>query len=159
MIRLCFVCLGNICRSPTAEGVMLALVQRERLQADFTIDSAGTAGYHVGERPDRRTLATARAHGVELPSRARKWLASDFANFDLVLAMDANNRAELLALAPDQRARDKVLLLRSFEPNAELDAAVPDPYYGGAEGFEEVFAICERACRGLLVSLRREYRL
>jgi protein-tyrosine phosphatase len=159
MIRLCFVCLGNICRSPTAEGVMLALVQREGLQGDFTIDSAGTAGYHVGERPDRRTLATARTHGVELPSRARKWLASDFANFDLVLAMDANNRAELLALAPDQRARDKVLLLRSFEPNAELDAAVPDPYYGGAEGFEEVFAICERACRGLLVSLRREYRL
>jgi protein-tyrosine phosphatase len=159
MIRLCFVCLGNICRSPTAEGVMLALVEREGLQGDFTIDSAGTAGYHVGERPDRRTLATARTHGVELPSRARKWLASDFASFDLVLAMDASNRAELLALAPDQRARDKVLLLRSFEPNAELDAAVPDPYYGGAEGFEEVFAICERACRGLLVSLRREYRL
>jgi len=159
MVRLCFVCLGNICRSPTAEGVMLALVQREGLQAGFTIESAGTAGYHVGERPDRRSLATAKAHGVQLPSRARKWLVGDFARFDLVLAMDANNRADLLALAPDPLARDKVLLLRSFEPDAELDAAVPDPYYGGPEGFEEVFAICERACRGLLVSLRREYRL
>jgi protein-tyrosine phosphatase len=159
MIRLCFVCLGNICRSPTAEGVMLALVQREGLSQHFSIESAGTASYHVGERPDRRTLATARTHGVELPSRARQWLATDFAKFDLVLAMDSNNRADLLGLAPDALARDKVLLLRSFEPDAELDAAVPDPYYGGPAGFEEVFAICERACLGLLASLRREYRL
>jgi len=159
MIRLCFVCLGNICRSPTAEGVMLDLVQREGLHNAFSIDSAGTAGYHVGERPDRRSLATARTHGVELPSRARQWLASDFAKFDLVLAMDTNNRADLLALAPDTLARDKVLLLRGFDADAEPDAAVPDPYYGGAEGFEEVFAICERACRGLLTSLRREYSL
>lgn len=159
MIRLCFVCLGNICRSPTAEGVMLALVEREGLKDSFRIDSAGTAGYHVGERPDRRALATAESHGVALPSRARKWFASDFAAFDLVLAMDADNRADLLALAPDQRARDKVRLLRSFEPDAALDAPVPDPYYGGPEGFEEVFVICQRACRGLLSHLREAYRL
>ncbi|MEY4511055.1 MAG: hypothetical protein RLZZ450_3177 [Pseudomonadota bacterium] len=138
---------------------MLALVQREGLLGEFVIESAGTAGYHVGERPDRRTLAAAKTHGVELPSRARQWLKTDFAKFDWVLAMDTNNRANLLALAPDQESRDKVRLLRSFDPDAERDAAVPDPYYGGAEGFEEVFAICERACRGLLASLRREYRL
>lgn len=138
---------------------MLDLVQREGLTKDFVIDSAGTAGYHVGERPDRRSIAAARTHGVALPSRARQWLASDFASFDLVLAMDANNRADLLALAPDDLSRDKVLLLRSFDPDAEPDAAVPDPYYGGPDGFEEVFAICQRACRGLLASLRREYRL
>jgi protein-tyrosine phosphatase len=159
MIRLCFVCLGNICRSPTAEGVMLKLLEQEGLADAFEIDSAGTAAYHVGERPDRRTLSTARTHGVELPSRARHWGREDFARFDLILAMDSHNRADLVAQAPDSLARDKVLLLRSFEPDAPLDAAVPDPYYGGPEGFEEVFQICERACRGLLAHLRREYRL
>lgn len=159
MVRLCFVCLGNICRSPTAEGVMLALVQREGLKDEFAIESAGTAGYHVGERPDRRALATARTHNVKLPSRGRRFRRDDFARFDLVLAMDAANRSDLLALAPSDAARGKVLLLRDFEPEAGLDAAVPDPYYGGPEGFEEVFAICERACAGLLAHLRREYRL
>jgi protein-tyrosine phosphatase len=159
MIRLCFVCLGNICRSPTAEGVMLRLVEREELASAFLIESAGTAHHHVGERPDRRALSTARAHGVELPSRARQFRASDFARFDLVLAMDVDNRDQLLNLAPDELARGKVLLLRDFEPDAGLERSVPDPYYGGPEGFEQVFAICEGACRGLLAQLRREYRL
>lgn len=159
MVRICFVCLGNICRSPTAEGIMLHLVEQAGLAATFTIDSAGTAGYHVGERPDRRTLATAKARGVRLPSRARQWAAADFARFDLVLAMDADNRATLLQLAPDDAARGKVLLLRSFDPYATPDAAVPDPYYGGAEGFEEVFDVCESACRGLLAHLRNEHGL
>jgi len=159
MIRLCFVCLGNICRSPTAEGVMLKLVEQAGLGDRFVIESAGTAAYHVGERPDRRTQATARTHGVELPSRAARFGATDFARFDLVLAMDTNNRADLLTLASDATERDKVLLLRSFEPGAEPDAAVPDPYYGGAEGFEEVFSICQRACAGLLENLRRAHGL
>jgi protein-tyrosine phosphatase len=159
MIRLCFVCLGNICRSPTAEGVMLHLIEQAGLRDHFTVESAGTAAYHVGERPDRRTQATARTHGVALPSRAQLFRAQDFARFDLVLAMDTNNRADLLALAPDAAARNKVLLLRSFEPSSEPDAVVPDPYYGEAEGFEEVFAICERACAGLLASLRRTHDL
>jgi protein-tyrosine phosphatase len=135
---------------------MLHLVEREGLAHAFTIESAGTADYHVGERPDRRTLATARHHGVELPSRARQFQRDDFARFDLVLAMDSNNRDDLLRLAPDAAARDKVLLLRSFDADAPADAAVPDPYYGGADGFEDVFAICERACEGLLAQLRRE---
>jgi protein-tyrosine phosphatase len=159
MMRLCFVCLGNICRSPTAEGVMRDLVRREGLDETFAIESAGTAAYHVGELPDRRTRATAKARGIELTSRARHFQRSDFARLDLVLAMDRANRETLLALAPDELARGKVLLLRSFEPDAELDADVPDPYYGGQEGFERVFEICEAACRGLLAHLRRERRL
>jgi protein-tyrosine phosphatase len=92
-------------------------------------------------------------------SRARQWQRSDFNRFDLVLAMDRDNREALLHMAPDELARGKVLLLRSFEPDAELDAEVPDPYYGGPEGFERVFDICEAACRGLLVHLRRELRV
>lgn len=159
MLRLCFVCLGNICRSPTAEGIMLHLVTQSGLSDHVEIDSAGTGGYHVGERPDRRSLQTARTRGVPLPSRARQWIASDFARFDLILAMDADNRADLLQLAPDQEARDKVLLLRSFDPEAPPDAPVPDPYYGGPEGFEEVFDVCEAACRGLLAHLRKAYAL
>ena len=138
---------------------MLHLVEREGLASEFVIDSAGTGGYHVGERPDRRSLATARARGVELPSRARQWQREDFEHFDLVLAMDRANRDTLLDMAPDELARGKVLLLRSFEPDAELDAEVPDPYFGGPEGFERVFDICDAACHGLLAHLRRERRL
>jgi protein-tyrosine phosphatase len=156
MPRLCFVCLGNICRSPTAEGLMAHLVEQAGLADRFEIDSAGTAAYHVGERPDRRTIATAKLHGVQLPSRARQFKREDFARFDLVLAMDTNNRDDLLRLAPSAEARAKVLLLRDFEPDAGPDASVPDPYYGEQEGFEEVFAICQRACTGLLATLRRE---
>jgi protein-tyrosine phosphatase len=147
---VCFVCLGNICRSPTAEGVMHHLVAQAGRAAAFEIDSAGTAAYHAGERPDRRSLATARAHGVELPGRARQFQREDFARFDHVLAMDRENLRELLRLAPDAASRAKVALLRSFDPNAPPDAEVPDPYYGGADGFERVFEICMAACRGLL---------
>jgi protein-tyrosine phosphatase len=159
MIRLCFVCLGNICRSPTAEGVMAHLVAQAGLGEHFQIESAGTAGYHVGEPPDRRTVATAHTHGVTLPSRAQQWKSTDFARFDLVLAMDTDNRADLLRSAPDDEARDRVLLLRDFEPGAGPDASVPDPYYGEQAGFEEVFQICQAACAGLLSVLRKQHGL
>ena len=138
---------------------MAHLVAQAGLSHAFAIESAGTAGYHVGERPDRRTIATAKTHGVSLASRARKFERADFARFDLVLAMDAQNRADLLALAPDQAARDKLLLLRDFEPEAGPDAAVPDPYYGEQAAFEQVFSICQAACQGLLSALRREHGL
>lgn len=138
---------------------MLQRVEQAGLAHAFTIDSAGTGDYHVGEPPDRRTLETARTRGVTLPSRARQWQRGDFAHFDLILAMDAENREALLRLAPDREARDKVLLLRSFDPAAPPDAAVPDPYYGGPDGFEEVFDVCDAACRGLLAHLRAAHKL
>jgi protein-tyrosine phosphatase len=150
VLRVCFVCLGNICRSPTAEGVMRHLVQQAGRAEGFEIDSAGTAAYHEGERPDRRSQATARARGVELPGRARQLRREDFRRFDHLLAMDRENLRELLRLAPDAAARAKVALLRSFDPEAPPGAEVPDPYYGGPEGFDRVFEICMAACRGFL---------
>ncbi|HKO94631.1 MAG TPA: low molecular weight protein-tyrosine-phosphatase [Polyangiaceae bacterium] len=156
MIRLCFVCLGNICRSPTAEGIMLHLVRAEGLHEHFQIESAGTGAYHVGERPDPRSLATAKARGVPLPSRARQFVKSDFERFDHVLAMDDNNRVALLRLTADARHHDKVQLLRRFDPRTPSGANVPDPYYGEGDGFEHVFDVCEAACRGLLAELRKQ---
>ena len=153
MTRVCFVCLGNICRSPTAEGIMLHLVNEAGLADQFAIESAGTGGYHVGEEPDPRTMRTARARGVQLPSRARKFEADDFARFDYVLAMDGENLRFLEALAPDAEARKKLHLLRSFDAESPAGAGVPDPYYGAGDGFERVFDICEAACRGLLTEL------
>ncbi|MCX4240766.1 low molecular weight protein-tyrosine-phosphatase [Paraliomyxa miuraensis] len=151
--RVCFVCLGNICRSPTAEGVFRHLVAAAEREHEFEIDSAGTAAYHEGERPDRRSLATARARGVDLPGRARQFRRGDFDRFDHVLAMDLDNQRALLRLAPNEAARAKVSLLRSFDPASPSDAEVPDPYYGGPDGFDRVFEICMAACQGLLTRL------
>ncbi len=158
-LKLCFVCLGNICRSPTAEGIMIHLVELAGLSSRFEIDSAGTAAYHVGERPDPRTLRVARSRGVDLPSIARQFEASDFGRFDYVLAMDVRNYESLSRLAGHGDARAKVHLLRSFDPNSQGDLDVPDPYYGGADGFGEVFSICEAACAGLLGRLREDHGL
>lgn len=157
MVRLCFVCLGNICRSPTAEGIMLQLVAEAGLSSEIQIDSAGTAAYHVGKGADPRSFQTAKRRGVHLPSVARAFTQADFARFDYVLAMDTENRENLLALASTAEARTKVHLLRSFDPLQPGEESVPDPYYGGAAGFETVFDICDAACRSLLAHLRREH--
>ena len=153
-IRVCFVCLGNICRSPTAEGVMRAQVLARGLADRFTIESAGTAAYHEGEKPDRRSRAAARLRGIELSSRARQFVRSDFPEFDYVLAMDRENLGALHALARGGEIRKRVVLLRSFEAKSASprDRApdVPDPYYGGPDGFERVLEICEASCTGLL---------
>jgi len=154
MVRICFVCLGNICRSPTAEAVMRHLVAGDGLRGEIEIASAGTGDWHVGEPRDRRSQAVGRARGIPLSGAARQFVSADFDDFDLVLAMDRSNRDDLLRLARDDADRAKVRLLRSFDAAAPRDADVPDPYYGGAHGFEEVFDICERACRGLLDHLR-----
>ncbi|HTV18712.1 MAG TPA: low molecular weight protein-tyrosine-phosphatase [Polyangiaceae bacterium] len=158
-VRVCFVCLGNICRSPTAEGVMKHLVQRAGLGERVAVESAGTADYHTGELPDRRARAAAQARGVALESRARQFVAGDFARLDYVLAMDEENERNLQRLAPDAEARAKVRLLRSFDAASPPGAPVPDPYYGGDDGFEQVLDLCEAACAGLLAELRREHRL
>jgi len=154
--RVCFVCLGNICRSPTAEGVFRHLVAEGRHHDAFEIDSAGTAAYHEGEPPDRRSTTTAQLRGVELTGRARQFRPEDFERFDHVLAMDRSNRDALRRMAPSDAARAKVRLLRDFEPDAPDDAEVPDPYYGGADGFDRVLDICMASCEGLLAHLLRD---
>lgn len=153
MIRICFVCLGNICRSPTAEGIMLALVAEAGLGEHIAIDSAGTGAWHVGERADARSREVAGRRGVELPSIARQFEHADFARFDYVIAMDAENAADLRALARDAATATRVHLLRRFDPESPPDAPVPDPYYGGDRGFDDVFDICHAACSGLLAHL------
>jgi protein-tyrosine phosphatase len=154
--RLCFVCLGNICRSPTAEAVMRHLVGEAGLTDRIHIDSAGTGDWHLGEAPDPRTQQTARRRGFHLDHRAQRFAAKDFARFDLILAMDGKNLRDLERMAPTPADRAKVRLLRSFDPKAPQGAEVPDPYYGGPNGFDEVFDVCEAACRGLLAHLKAQ---
>jgi len=158
MVRICFVCLGNICRSPTAEGIMLKLVADQGLTAQIAIDSAGTAGYHKGEPADRRSAQVASSRGVALPSRARQFMAADFGRFDYVLAMDGDNAARLRQLAPNAAAAGKVQRLREYQADAP-DLDVPDPYYGGPGGFDAVFDMCDEACRGLLAHIRKVHAL
>jgi protein-tyrosine phosphatase len=135
---------------------MRHLVKRAGLTERIAIASAGTGDWHVGHARDRRSRAVGEARGIPLSGTARQFVSDDFDDFDHVLAMDRANRDELLKLARDGGDRPKVALLRSFDPAAPPDAEVPDPYYGGAGGFDEVFDICERACRGLLERLARE---
>ncbi len=157
--RVCFVCLGNICRSPTAEGVFRHLVEQHELSNRIEIDSAGTAAYHVGEAADARAREAARRRGYALDGRARQFSKGDLSRFDLVLAMDEDNRRALSKLAATEAERSKIRLLRAFDPTALRNAEVPDPYYGGPAGFDEVIDICERSCRGLLEHLVREHGL
>jgi protein-tyrosine phosphatase len=155
-LRICFVCLGNICRSPTAHGVMEKLVADAGLGDRITLDSAGTGNWHVGELPDERAREHASRRGYPLTHRARQFVPSDFGRFELVLAMDRSNLAHLERLAAAYRANSPqaplppIELLRSYDPDAAPRAEVPDPYAGGGDDFEEVLDICERACRGLL---------
>ena len=153
-VRICFVCLGNICRSPTAEGVMRHLLRQEKLEDRFELDSAGTGSWHVGEPPDERATETARGRGFTLEGAARQFQARDFDRFDLVVAMDTSNKKNLERIAPDGDARGKVKLLRDFDPASPEGSEVPDPYFGGPEGFEDVFDIVDAACRGLLAHVR-----
>jgi len=159
MVRICFVCLGNICRSPTAEGVMRHLAHRDGLAERVHCESAGTEGWHQGEPADERTRRAARARGIDLTAAAQQFRRVDFARFDYVVAMDRANRRVLEKLAPDAAARGKVHLLRAFDAASPADADVPDPYYGGPAGFEEVLDLCEAACRGLLEHLRAKHGL
>jgi protein-tyrosine phosphatase len=153
MIRICFVCLGNICRSPTAECVFRHLVTEAGLSEHFEIDSAGTSNYHPGEEPDPRTRSAGQRRGVVIYGKARQVKHQDFTKFDFLLAMDGDNLEALRQRAP-RDSTAKLQLLRDFEAGAPADASVPDPYFGGEAGFDEVFAICERACAGLLEQLR-----
>jgi protein-tyrosine phosphatase len=150
-----FVCLGNICRSPTAEGTMRALVREAGMEERIELDSAGTGSWHVGSSPDERATAAAAGRGIALEGAARQVSVADFDDFNLMIAMDSANLSDLRALASDDRQREKVRLLREFEPagagSGDLD--VPDPYYGPGDGFERVLDMVEASCRGLLAQI------
>lgn len=158
MIRVCCVCLGNICRSPTAEGVLAHLIDEAGLSDQIEVDGAGTSGWHVGESPDPRSAAAARRHGVHLRGQSRQFQPEDFGRFDYIVAMDRKNRRDLLAMAPDAQAAARVSLLRSHDPEADGED-VPDPYYGQGDGFERVYQICLAGCRGLLADIRARHGL
>jgi low molecular weight protein-tyrosine phosphatase len=156
-MRILFVCLGNICRSPTAEGTMRALVRDAGLDDQIELDSAGTGAWHVGSAPDERATVAAAARGIALEGSARRVHPSDFDEFDMIVAMDAANLAELRALAGDAASRRaKLRLLREFDPDSAGldDLDVPDPYYGTGDGFELVLDQVQAACAGLLAEIR-----
>jgi protein-tyrosine phosphatase len=144
------VCLGNICRSPLAEGIM-----RSKLSNDFIVDSAGTGGWHAGELPDKRSISTAKNRGLDITSqRARQFKISDFDTFDYIYVMDNSNYKDVMALAPNEEAKSKVkLILNELFPNENVD--VPDPYYGGQDGFENVFDMLNEACDVIVGKLKR----
>ena len=159
--RICFVCSGNICRSPIAEVVLRALAEREGLGADIVVDSAGTGDWHVGERADLRAIHVLSGAGYDGGThRARQFDPEWFAERDLVIALDRGHARVLRSWAPDDAARDKVRLLRSFDPDvpegAEPDLDVADPYYDGPEEFGEVLRQVETSCQGLLDHVRAE---
>lgn len=148
MERVLFVCLGNICRSPLAEGVLRHLVDERGLAGSIDVESAGTGAWHVGETPDPRSVEVAARHGVSLAGQfARKLSPMDYREFTRIFAMDAANLRELKSHAPTG-AVARVCMLRDLDPEGRGD--VPDPYYGGPEGFENVFAMVDRSCRALL---------
>ncbi|GJH11675.1 low molecular weight phosphotyrosine protein phosphatase [Caballeronia novacaledonica] len=154
-IAICFVCLGNICRSPSAEAVMRDLVERAKLAERIVIDSAGTGDWHIGEAPDERAQKAARKRGYDLSKlRGRQVAAADFARFDLFIVMDDANATALTAVCPPEY-RDKIRLLMEFATNDDSRVVV-DPYFGGEEGFEKVLDQCEDACESLLKALRAQ---
>ncbi len=153
-LRVLFVCLGNIVRSPLAEALFRHYVQQRGLTHKYTADSAGTGAWHVGEGPDPRMLRVAARHGIRYDHRARQFHPRDFETFDLILVMDHDNWAHLMALAAGRpEFHRKIRFLREFDPQGGPRAEVPDPYYGGMEGFERVYEVIDRSVRGLLDAL------
>jgi protein-tyrosine phosphatase len=153
--RILFVCLGNICRSPLAENVFRHLARERGVEEHLEIDSAGTSGYHRGAPPDQRSAEVARRRGVELTGSSRQLTVDDLRGFDYVIAMDAENLAEIQALGSALPDGARVHRLREWDPDAD-HPDVPDPYYGGPRGFEDVHDMVERACTALLNHVLRE---
>jgi len=153
-IKILFVCLGNICRSPSAEGIMKKIIRERGLESQFYIDSAGILNYHEGELPDGRMRAHARRRGYELTSRSRPVKFDDFMDFDLIIGMDDRNIADLKRLAPDSDSVQKIHRMTEFCTRFSFDH-VPDPYYGGTDGFELVLDLLEDACEGIIDKIKK----
>jgi protein-tyrosine phosphatase len=149
-MKILMVCLGNICRSPTAEGVMRHLLREQGLDGRVTVDSAGTGGWHIGQPRDHRSVAAAHRRGFSIDGQGRQVTREDFESYDLLLAMDGENLRELRRMAPPG-TEGKVRALRDWDPEGAGD--VPDPYYGEGDGFDEVLDIVERSCRALVADL------
>lgn len=156
-MRVCFVCMGNICRSPMAEAVMRDVVRKAGLSASIEVDSAGTSGWHIGSSPDLRAIAAAQLHGVSMAHRGRQFVTSDFDVFDLIVVMDFENRTELLRKARNGDEAAKVRLLRSFDPHADGAVEIADPFYGTSDDFDRVFDEIASSCEGLLQELQSSY--
>jgi len=155
-VKVLFVCMGNICRSPLAHGLFEDLVEKEGLSDLILVDSAGTHAYHVGEAPDPRSQQTAQRHGIDLSrQRARRVAQPDFGEFDYILAMDRDNYGILLGSSPEEH-HHKIRLFLEFAPE-RVEEEVPDPYYGGPDGFERVYDMVEAAAHGLLQEIRSRH--
>ena len=143
-VKILMVCLGNICRSPLAEGIM-----RAKLPENYIVDSAGTGAWHSGQLPDKRSVTTAKNRGLDITNqRARQFKVSDFDTFDYIYVMDNSNYKDVISLAPTEESKSKVkLILNEIFPNENVD--VPDPYYGGDDGFENVFDMLDQACEAI----------
>jgi len=157
VVEISFVCLGNICRSPLAQGVFQDLVNQKKLEQKIIVTSAGTGGWHIGNLPDERMRRTAQSKGIQLESRARQFQSADFNRFNLILAMDHSNLARLEEIAPSNLSPEKLMLFRSFDPECNGNQDVPDPYYGGAKGFEEVYSMVKRTCPPLLDYIKSRF--
>lgn len=152
--RVLFVCHGNICRSPLAEGVLNYLARKEGIGDELAVDSAGVIAFHVNEPPDARMSAVARSHGIVLTGRARQFVHRDLTEYELVLAMDSSNYAGMCRIAESEAERARVKMFLSFDPEQDDTASVPDPYYGGKEGFERVFTMVMRGCKSIVAQHR-----
>ncbi|MCB0491925.1 MAG: low molecular weight phosphotyrosine protein phosphatase [Cyclobacteriaceae bacterium] len=151
-MKVLFVCLGNICRSPLAEGIMKHKLKMLGLDSKVMVDSCGTSNYHIGDLPDSRTRQNAKRNGVSLDHRGRQLSMDDLNHFDFILAMDRSNHDNILGLRNDKAVRDKIMLMRKFD--TEEGEEVPDPYYGGEDDFQEVFNILNRSIDGFIIHLQ-----
>lgn len=158
MINVIFVCLGNICRSPSGEAVMNEYIKRDNLEDKIKCDSAGTSAYHIGEPADARMQRHASRRGYNLTSLARQFIKEDFEKFDYVIAMDEDNYYNIERLDKNSEYKNKLFLMTEFCSNYE-NKGVPDPYFGGSSGFELVLDILEDACEGLLNHIKKEHKL